>query len=39
MKLLPLLLGDDEDIVEEEEVHLLLRGSFGKKSSVFYIRR
>lgn len=35
--LLPLLLGDNEDIIKEEEVHLLLRSSFRKKSSVFYI--
>jgi len=38
VKLLPLLLGDNEDIVKEEEVHLLFRSSFRKKSSVFDIR-
>ena len=37
VKLLPLLLGDNEDIIKEEEVHLLFRSSFRKKSSVFYI--
>lgn len=37
VKLLPLLLGDDEDIIEEEEVHLLFRSPFREKSRVFYI--
>lgn len=37
VKLLPLLLGDNEDIIKEEKVHLLFRSPFRKKSSVFYV--
>lgn len=37
-KLLPLLLGDNEDIIEEEEIHLLPGSPFREKPRVLYIR-
>lgn len=37
VKLLPLLLGDDEDVIEEEEVHLLLTSPSGEEARLLYI--